>query len=97
MILSRKVEYQVGQEVLLSTANKHFKGTGVNKLRPRWVGPFTITELVDSVALRLALHDAWRGMHPVFHGSLIKPMLVVVGYLPLIETMVNLGCGLIYV
>jgi hypothetical protein len=36
----RHVQYQVGQEVLLSTANMRFKGAGVRKLRPRWVGSF---------------------------------------------------------
>jgi hypothetical protein len=69
----RQVQYTVGQQVLLSTANMRFKGAGIKKLRPRWVGPFTVTDLVGSVAVRLELHDAWRDMHPVFHVSLIKP------------------------
>jgi hypothetical protein len=73
----RQVAYEVGQEVLLSTANMRFMGKnvakGARKLRPRWVGPFKVIELIGSVAVRLELHDGWRNLHPVFHVSLVKP------------------------
>ena len=35
----QEVRYEVGQQVLLSTKNIKFKGEGVPKLMPKWMGP----------------------------------------------------------
>nr|AAO73552.1 putative chromo-protein [Chlamydomonas reinhardtii] len=68
----RPVSYEVGQDVLLSTANIKFKGVGTKKLAPKWVGPYKIVELIGPAAVRLALPKGSR-IHPVFHVSLVKP------------------------
>ena len=80
----QEVRYEVGQQVLLSTKNIKFKGEGVPKLMPKWMGPLTVKALVgrkDPVtgvvipehvrAVELELPPLMR-VHPVFHVSLIK-------------------------
>ena len=42
------------------------------KLKPRYVGPFKILQLVGSVAYRLELHLSLSRIHDVFHVSLLK-------------------------
>ena len=44
------------------------------KCMPKWIDPFTVTQLVRPVALKLELPAPWR-IHPVFHVSLTKPYL----------------------
>ena len=41
---------------------------------PRWIGPFRISKLVGTAAVKLDLHPKWA-IHPIFHVSLIKPYL----------------------
>ena len=67
----RAASFSVGERVLLSTKNAQPKGVASKKLMPRWMGPFTITEVVNEVAVRLDLpvHLKW---HNVFHVSLVK-------------------------
>jgi hypothetical protein len=80
----RDLKYILGQQVLLSTKNIKFKGVGVPKLMPKWIGPFDISELIGPVdsqtktvlgenvrAVRLDLPPLMQ-VHPVFHVSLIK-------------------------
>lgn len=68
----RPVSYEVGQQVLLSTANIRFKGPGKKKLAPKWIGPYPVAELVGPAAVRLDLPQTMK-IHPVFHVSLVKP------------------------
>lgn len=63
---------KIGQEVMLSTRFIQLKVPGVNKLLPKYVGPFKISKVVNNVAYKLALPDCMR-CHPVFHVSLLKP------------------------
>ncbi len=66
----REEQYRVGDRVLLSTKNLNLKGVS-NKLKPHFVGPFTVSALVGSNAVRLNLPSSMR-MHPVFNISLLK-------------------------
>ena len=65
--------FKSGDQVMLSTRNLKFK-QGVKKFHPKFIGPFTITEMVggSNNAARLSLPATYR-IHPVFHVSLFKP------------------------
>ena len=67
----RAMEYQVGDQVLLSTKHIRFRNCP-QKLQRRFVGPFPIIRKISRAAYELQLPDAWY-IHPVFHISLLKP------------------------
>ena len=67
----RTVEYQVGDQVLLSTRNIRFRNCP-QKLQRRFVGPFEIIRKISRAAYEIKLPDTWS-IHPVFHVSLLKP------------------------
>ena len=67
----RAVEYQEGDEVLLSTRHIRFRHYPT-KLQRRYVGPFKVIQKVNRAAYRLQFPEGWL-MHPVFHVSLLKP------------------------
>jgi hypothetical protein len=66
----RRVEYQVGDEVLLKAQNLQLKLPGTVKLANRYIGPYLITERVGTVAYRLALPVTLH-IHDVFHVSVL--------------------------
>jgi hypothetical protein len=68
----RDVDFEVGQQVLLSTTNIKPKFKGSAKLLPKWIGPYKVTEVINPVAYRLDLPDTLK-LHSVFHASLLKP------------------------
>jgi hypothetical protein len=68
----RHVQFAVGEQVLLSTANINFKGDLTPKLLPRYVGPFRVIDAIGKVAYKLELPPTLP-VHPVFHVSLLKP------------------------
>jgi hypothetical protein len=67
----RHVEFQPGEQVMLSTQNIRLKVPGTPKLMPKWLGPLTIIEKINPVAYRLALPPALQ-IHNVFHVALLK-------------------------
>ncbi|MEN9379145.1 MAG: hypothetical protein RJB15_823, partial [Pseudomonadota bacterium] len=68
----RDVEFAVGDNVLLSTANIAIKTPGKQKLLPRFIGPYEILQKVGRVAYKLKLPQEMSRVHPVFHVSLLK-------------------------
>ena len=67
----RAVEFSVGDQVLLSTANLNIPSMPVRKLRRRFIGPFTICKKVNDVAMRLELPTHIK-IHPVFHVGVLR-------------------------
>jgi hypothetical protein len=68
------VEYRVGDMVLLNSKNYQLKGTGKEKLKPKFVGPYKIIKKINNVAFKLQLPGTLR-IHPVFHVSQFKPFV----------------------
>jgi len=70
----REHTFKAGDQVLLSTKNLSFK-SGVKKLHPKYIGPFTIERMVggSNNAAKLTLPNSYSRVHPVFHVSLLKP------------------------
>ena len=70
----RSLEFEVGDHVFLKVMPKR----GVvrfgkrSKLSSRFIGPFEILEMVDTVAYRLALLPSMSGVHEVFHISMLQ-------------------------
>jgi hypothetical protein len=64
---------KVGDKVWLDAVN--VKTTRrVKKLDDRWFGPFPITKIISRNAYHLHLPTAFKGIHPVFHVSLLQKM-----------------------
>ena len=67
-------EFQVGQEVLISTRHmglKDPKSERKKKLLPKYMGPYRVGQRVGPVAYKVQLPSHMQ-MHNVFHVSLLK-------------------------
>jgi hypothetical protein len=82
----RDLEFAVGNQVLLKVSPTkgivHFGAT--RKLSPRYIGPFVIIAQVGSLAYRLQLPNSMKGVHNVFHVSMLRK------YLPNLEHKIDL-------
>src|SRR6185312_9837229 len=68
----REVEFSIGDQVLLSTANLRNEARAP-KLAPRFIGPFPIVRVVSAVAYELDLPTTMSRVHPVFNVSKLRP------------------------
>ena len=70
----RPLGFEVGDHVFLKAIPKRgvvrFGKRG--KLSPRFIGPFEILEMIDTVVYRLALPPSMLGVHEVFHVSILR-------------------------
>ena len=71
------MEFEVGDEVLLRVSpTKGVVRFGTKgKLSPRYVGPFPIVARIGKLAYRLELPESMRGVHNVFHVSMLRKYL----------------------
>ena len=60
----RGLEFNPGDLVLLSTKNLRQPGPGVRKLKPSYMGPFEVDNLVGNVAVNLKRMDAHTQCDP---------------------------------
>lgn len=67
----REVTLKVGDQVLLSTEGLELK-RGSNKLCSRFIGPFSITAVVNRNAYTLALPPQLEALHPTFNIEKLK-------------------------
>lgn len=70
----RELEFEVGDQVLLKVSpTKGVVRFGTKgKLSPRYIGPFSIVERVGILAYRLELPESMKGVHDVFHISMLR-------------------------
>ena len=70
----RDLKLKVGDQVSLKTSHLGISTLPSKKLFPKWMGPFTVQQIVNDVAYMLELPSTWRA-HNVFHVSLLKPFV----------------------
>lgn len=73
----RDLEFEVGDQVLLGVSpTKGVVRFGTRgKLSPRYIGPFTILARIGKLAYCLDLPESMRGVHNVFHVSMLRKYL----------------------
>jgi hypothetical protein len=71
----RELEFEVGEQVLLSSKHIKLKTVGTKKLLPKFLGPFIILKRIGQLAYELELTPDMPRIHPVFHVSLLRPFI----------------------
>lgn len=74
----KPIEFQIGDKVLLKVSpwKRVLRFGKKGKLRPRYIGPYKITEKIGAVAYQLELPEELKGIHNTFHVSNLKKCLV---------------------
>ena len=70
----KALTFQVGDQVSLMTKHLGVATLPSKKLFQPWMGPYTVSKVVNPVAYQLELPHHWKA-HNVFHVSLLKPFL----------------------
>ena len=70
----RDLKFKVGDQVSLKTSHLGTATLPSKKLFPKWMGPFTVQQVINDVAYMRQLPKTWRA-HNVFHVSLLKPFI----------------------
>ena len=70
----RPVTFSVGDQVSLRTKHLGISTLPSKKLFPLWLGPFTVSKVINPAAYQLELPIKWK-IHNVFHVSLLKQYL----------------------
>jgi ribosomal protein L21E len=73
----RELEFEVGDQVILKVSpTKGVVRFGTKgKLSRRYIGPFSIVEIAGILAYRLELLESMKGVHDVFHISMLTKYL----------------------
>ena len=72
--------YHKGEKVWLEGTNlKTFHPT--TKLRPKWFGPFEVTEVLSLMTYCLGLPMTWK-IHNAFYGALLLPYIKTMEHAP---------------
>lgn len=70
----KAVVFKVNDQVSLKTKHLGINTLPSKKLFQPWMGPFTVSQVINTAAYRLELPSHWKA-HNVFHVSLLKPYL----------------------
>ena len=70
----KPLTFQIGDQVSLKTKHLGIRTLPSKKLFQLWMGPFTVTKVINPAAYQIALPTFWRA-HNVFHVSLLKPYI----------------------
>ena len=65
-------DFKIGDKVFIKSDNIHTTQPS-KKLTEKFLGPFEILAQVSSVSFTLCLPNSMRGIHPIFHVSMLEP------------------------
>ena len=68
----KELSFVAGDQVSVKTQYLGVSTLSTKKMFPPWMGPFTVSRVINPVADQLELPAHWKA-HNVFHVSLLKP------------------------